>query len=275
MKKIFEYFGLFCLICFSFFITEKTTTVVQEVDDIMIQIKSEKNNYNIKGTNAEIINNTIIPGIVIKVVNVDKSYQNMKEKGLYDSSFYVYDIVEPSVSIDNNLDKYVVSGNVEKRMVSLLFLVENKAIEDIQSIVGTTPVSYVIEHYNIDKQIDDIISVNKLKNDILVAAENQKSYELLQNKLRSININTNYCYNELQNDEFLKYCSQDMKYSINVEEIIEDYPLKNVKKQLEPGSILVFKINDKVINELPNIISYIKSRGYTIETLTNHLSENW
>ena len=42
MKKYFEYIGLITLVCFSFFITEQTVTVVKEVDDIMVQIK---NNY--------------------------------------------------------------------------------------------------------------------------------------------------------------------------------------------------------------------------------------
>ena len=32
---------------------------------------------------------------------------------------------------------------------------------------------------------------------------------------------------------------------------------------------------DELLKELPNIIQYINSKGYTITLLTEHLSENW
>ena len=32
MKKIFEYIGILSLVCFSFFLTDKTVSVVQEID---------------------------------------------------------------------------------------------------------------------------------------------------------------------------------------------------------------------------------------------------
>ena len=107
MKKIFEYFGLICLICFSFFITEKTTLVVQEVDEIMIKIKEDMNNYTTKGVDAKIVDDTIIPGLTGKAINVEKSYKNMKGKGVYDSSFYIYDALVPTISLEDNLDKYI------------------------------------------------------------------------------------------------------------------------------------------------------------------------
>ena len=57
--------------------------------------------------------------------------------------------------------------------------------------------------------------------------------------------------------------------------MIDKSPLKVVKQELKAGNIFVFEINDEVVKELPKIISYIKSRGYSIGTLSNHLSENW
>ena len=39
MKKTFQIIGLISLTCFSFFITEKTATVVNDLDEIMIEIK--------------------------------------------------------------------------------------------------------------------------------------------------------------------------------------------------------------------------------------------
>ena len=275
MKKIFEYFGLFCLICFSFIITEKTTTVVQEVDDIMIQIKQEMDLYKVDGMNALIDGDTIIPGLVSKSVNIDKSYKNMKEKGVYNSSFYIYDLNKPDISVEDNLSKYITNGNKKKNMISLVFIVDNKNIMDIQSVVGDTPVSFVFEDYNIDSQIDNIINITKLNNEILIQNISNDNYKLVSNKLKSIGVSNKFCFNPEKNKSFLDLCSKDNLYSITSNNIIETSPLKSVKKDLTSGYIFIFKINDEVLKELPNVISYIKSRGYSIETLSNHLSENW
>ena len=275
MKKVFEYIGLMSLVCFSFFITEKTTLVVQEVDEIMVKIKDNMHNYTVKSVDAKIDKDTIVPGLVGKSVNVGKSYQNMKEKGLYDQTFYIYDSLVPAISLDDNFDKYITSGNFEKRMVSLVFIVENKNISDIQNIVGNTPVSFVIENSNVDRELDNILSTVNLKNEILISTDTDESYNLLTKKLNSLNININYCYNESKDVQFLRNCQNDQRYSIYTSKIITKEPLREVKRSLSSGSILVFKITDELKNELPNIISYINSRGYTINVISEHLTENW
>ena len=43
MKRLFEIIGLLSLAFFSFFITERTTTVFENIDSIMLQIK--ENSY--------------------------------------------------------------------------------------------------------------------------------------------------------------------------------------------------------------------------------------
>ena len=64
--------------CFSFFITEKTTLVVQNVDDLMAEIKENSSKYNKPSINAKIEKNEIIPGVCEKKVNLIKSYDKMK-----------------------------------------------------------------------------------------------------------------------------------------------------------------------------------------------------
>ena len=76
MKKIFQILGLIGLTCFSFFMTEKTATVVSDMDEIMIEIKANYKNYKSNSVDAIIDNNTIIPGIRAKDVNIKKSYKN-------------------------------------------------------------------------------------------------------------------------------------------------------------------------------------------------------
>ena len=51
------------------------------------------------------------------------------------------------------------------------------------------------------------------------------------------------------------------------------YPFAEVKEKISPGSIISFGVNDAVENEMSLIIEYIKSKGYTISTLEEHLEE--
>ena len=91
MKKFFQILGLITLICFGFFITEKTALVVNNMDDIMINIKQNKDKYKSKSKDAVIKDNTIIPGINGKEVNINKSYKNMKINGYYSDKLYIYE----------------------------------------------------------------------------------------------------------------------------------------------------------------------------------------
>ena len=136
MKKTFQIIGLISLITFSFFITEKTAMVVNNMDDIMINIKTNMNNYNRDSVDATIDENTIIPGISSRQVNIKKSYKNMKINGYYDDKLYVYDYKFPSVSLQDNKEKYIINGNKKKRMVSLIFLLKGSDnIDNILTII--------------------------------------------------------------------------------------------------------------------------------------------
>ena len=87
MKKTFQMIGLISLTCFSFFITEKTAIVVNEMDQIMIEIKEKKDDYKTDSIDAVIENNTIIPGVSSREVDVNKSYKNMKNNGFFNDAF--------------------------------------------------------------------------------------------------------------------------------------------------------------------------------------------
>ena len=80
LRKFFEVIGLLSLACFSFFITEKTTTVFENVDNIMLQIKNNSYKYNIDSIDASINNNTIIPGIYGRYVDIKKKLSQGKGK---------------------------------------------------------------------------------------------------------------------------------------------------------------------------------------------------
>lgn len=136
MKKLFQIIGFISLIGFSFFYTEKTISVVKEYDDIMINIKSVSNKYQKDYIDASIVGNKIIPGVSGVKVDLNRSYSKMKRYGSFEESLIVLKKVNPSILLEKNKHKYIISGNQNKKMVSLIFLVDaNSNIDNIIKIL--------------------------------------------------------------------------------------------------------------------------------------------
>ena len=90
MKKLFQLIGLITLLFFSFYLNGTTKSVIKNMDDIMVQIKLNKKNYNQDEISAVMDDKYIIPGISKKIVDENKSYENMRKYGKYDEDYYVY-----------------------------------------------------------------------------------------------------------------------------------------------------------------------------------------
>ncbi len=274
MKKFFEYIGLISLVCFSFFLTDKTVTVVQEVDDLMIQIKNHQEEYKQSGENAIISGKYIVPGLPSKVVNVEKSYQEMKKLGVYDSNYLVYDIEKPKENLDKYLDKYILSGNSKKRMVSIIFIMNEIPVSSVLDSIGDRRVSFVLPNYNFSNELPSIEKAISLGNEFIIADNQEQSYLSLKQKLETLKNPSRICYNETEDSKFLSLCSKNKYYSISSSNKITKTPLMMTKELLKPGAFLTFEVNKQLIEELPNIISYIESRGYAIEPLSIHIKED-
>lgn len=270
MKKIFSKIGLFGLVIFSFFYTHKTVTVLKENDDIMIKIKENINNYNIYSINSVINGDTIIPGIKGNIVNIDKSYENMKKIGIYNSNYLIYDIDYPKTSLKDNKDKYIVSGNSKKKEVSLLFIINNDKIMD--SLLK------ILDNENIKADFfitGDFINKNEAISKYLIKNGHSINYygdysksdfifnnTIIRNSFKQKNI---YCYLEDKNKKYLDTCYLNKNYTIIPNIIIKNNMLNSIKKELRNGGIISIYIGN--IDELSITIKYIKSRGYDIVKL--------
>lgn len=279
MKKIFQVIGLISLTCFSFFITEKTATVVSDMDEIMIEIKEKKDEYKSDAIDAIIDGNTIIPGINGKEVNINKSYKNMKSNGYYSENLYIYNYSKPKVSLTDNMNKYIIKGNPSKRMVSLIFTVT--ASDDITDILN------IIDNYNvkatffvdttwftnnndlIEKMIKNGHSVNALLSDY-----RDSNFDWIDMVIKKINKQKNgFCYNLEDDQDNIDICKVKGNYTVRPIVISEKTPLQDIKSNLESGSLLSLKLNSQVRKELSTIIIYIKSKGYKITNLEEHVLE--
>ena len=279
MKKVFQMIGLISLTCFSFFVTEKTSTVVSDMDEIMIEIKEKKEDYKTESIDAIIEDNTIIPGVNAKEVNVNKSYKSMKKNGYFSDKLFIYDYTKPKISLTDNIDKYIIKGNPSKRMVSLIFTIQSdEDITDIVNILNNYNVSATFfVNYNWFSNDNDLVDELIKKGHIvspLMEDYSVSDFEWMDMALKKINKqNIGFCYNINDNQKNLDECVFRNSYTIKPIVISENIPLVDIKEKLESGAILSLKVNTQVKKELSTIIIHIKSKGYKLVNLKENVLE--
>lgn len=268
MKRIFNTLGLLCLILISFVYTEKSMMVVREYDSIMIKIKEQK---NIDCTKSTIIDDTIIPGILEKQINQKESYKKMKQYGNYNDKLLVYKHIDNETSLKNNLDKYIISGNKSKNMISLIFILKwNSDIGELIKIIDNynIQVSFVVDNKWINKEIIQLLA----KRHTIINGDYNKIKETNRIIKNVFNQNKLYCYAEEKNTKLLEKCKKNNSHTI-LPIFIENNLLINTKKNIQSGSILSYEVNNNLIKELEGIIKYINNKGFMVTNLIEHLEE--
>lgn len=281
MKKFFQIIGIISLLCFSFIYTEKTVTVVKEFDDTMIQIKEQNELYKVLPIEATIVGDTIIPGINGSEIDIDKSYSKMKRYGKYNEKLLEYKTISPNDTLSKNINKYVIQGNPNKKMVSLLFLVEmNDSIDDILLVLSkkNIKVTFFVDGNWVEKNNEILIKIinegHEIGNLGYNYSYNNSSISWLDNKIKRVTgQNFGYCYSLSPNKELISLCSINNNYTIRPNIVVESNPTITIKEKMISGSIISLKVSDDVIKELPVIINYITSKGLRITTLSEHLQE--
>ena len=134
MKNAFKILGICILTCFSFYYTDKIIYISKSTDPIMKEIINTKDEYKVAAVNAVIENDCIIAGKSGTEVDVNKSYEKMKRLGEYNKNLLVFINDLPDISLKDNYDKYIISGNKEKREISLVF--ELKTDNNITNILN-------------------------------------------------------------------------------------------------------------------------------------------
>ena len=215
MKNI----GLYSIILFfsiiSFYITNKTVNYLKQKDELMLYLKDIEDKYYQEPINPIINNNTIIPGINGYKINIDKSYNKLKEVGSFNEQLLVYEQIKLKDSIKNHKDKYIIAGNKKKNMVSILLFIDNY-------------------YYDI---LDDNVIIGNDK-DLKTFSFNKKGY----------------CFNENKDNDFKDLCLKNNYYSLYADVITSNF-LYNVKNNLKAGSIIVLKGNyQKELNSIINYI---------------------
>lgn len=270
--KLIKLLGLFCLICFTFFYTEKIINVTIEQDEIMIKLKEIESKNRTEPINAIIKNDTIIPGNIGSYINIENSYKQMKKIGYFEESLIKYQNIYPEISIYNNYNKYIINGNIYNKSVSLIYIINNnKTIDNILNITKNKniPITFFIDSTFLNNNIDIIY---KIKNyEIYNYGENgnyTKDNLIITNNIinNKSNNNSQYCLFLTKNNSSLNNCANNKMLSV-IPSINGNY--NDIKNNIKNGSTIL--INNT--QELTNIIDYIKNKGFQILPLSNIIKE--
>ena len=276
MKVLYRFIIILFLV-FSFYYTNKIIEFLKEKDPIMKSIRKTTDKYKIDSVDALIVSNNIIPGKVGKEIDYKKSYSKMKQYGNYNETLTVLKSVRPVVSIDDNYDKYIISGNKEKRSVALVFRV--KGSDNITSILNILDKAKVHGNFFIDgtyleKNINKLKSMSNHEFEIL-SYDNEYDKYLFETSMSYLENVTGkgvkYCYGD--NDEVLKLCSKLKLHTIKPSLIVHNNLYREVKNNIDNAMIISIDNNGYNIKELRSTINYINMKGYKISLLRDLLSE--
>lgn len=279
IKKFIRVTLILLLSIFSFYYTNKSVELVREKDPIMKTIRSTSDKYNIKAVNAKIKDNTIIPGLSGKEINYQETYTKMKQYGIYNEILTTLKEVEPTISVNDYYDKYIISGNPIKRSVALVFKIEKNSPKEIIKILKNNDINatFFIDGTYLENNTKEIAPMNNHELELLsyngdydeIFFSSSKDYlESLTNK------KLKYCYSEYEKEEVISLCQKLKLHTIIPTIKVNNSLFKEVKEHLTNSAIISIPISENTKKELDTTIKYIKSRGYTLKTLEELLNEN-
>lgn len=276
MKNIIKMIGLITLICFSFFYTDKVITVLNEQDPLMIQISEVKNKYSVKPIESIINNDTIIPGISGKEVDVEKSYNSMKQIGVFKEILLQYKTVLPKNRLENNKDKYIINGNDTKKEVALIFIINDK--NTLDTVFNNINKTYVVNLFINYEILSNNFSLFKDTHFSLYSYGNNGKYNkdilVLENNLINKFNKPLYCISEKKDSKTLNTCMKMKMNTILPTYIYNENAYNLIKNNLKNGNIILLESNNKNIMEFNYLYRYIFSKGYKVVSLEELLNEN-
>ena len=270
LKKIIKVFSIILLLGFSFFYTEKVTKILKEKDPILIKLNKLKKEKYIKVVKPIINNDEYISGINGCEIDIDKSYNKMKQVKEYKKELIVMKDVKDNEDIKN---KYVVGANKLEKKVSIIFIdksITDELINFLSNKKVKTNFFVDLDYLENNTQIIKFVSEN---NNIYYLGEYKDEYMLYAYNIIKLNTNneSNFCLVDKKDDDVLKLCSSYNMKTIKIN-IIKDNVLENIKENLSNGTILT--INSDNIDEIKVSINYILSKGYDIVTLDKLLNQS-
>ena len=253
--KIYKLIGIMSIVVFSFYLTDFVTELAINSNPLMQSIKENSDIYNVESVDAIVEGNTIIPGIKGKKVNYMESFLNMKDFGSFNINYLVFDDIEPDVSINNNSDKIIISGNKSKRQISLL-INNNKEIMNY------------LDKKNI-KYTNMIYYMKEIKKDNVIVESDRKKFLDLDTLLKKKNLNNNICILDYSNIEI---CKKKKYYIVKPNYFLKTNNYINILNKIDKGDIIV--VDDELsLDNFKVFLNKIYNKDFKIIYLSEIIAE--
>lgn len=245
------------LIVGSFYFTDKVMVYINNKNPIMQEIVLNKDKYKVEAVNAIIEDNTIIPGVNGKEVDVNKSFNKMENYGYFNELYLIYSKSAPLLSLNDYKDKIIIKGNPKKRMISLVIDHNDEVIDYLkQKNIKYTLIGKIED--NIDTSIEYINGES-----------DNKLFSNLNSLLNHKKVNSKLCMVEKSNLELCKKKKYYLfKYSINLDDDI----LSNINK-ISSGDIVYISSNVS-LNKVKSLLNEIARIDLEINYLSKLISED-
>ena len=201
----------------------------------------------------------------------------MKQYGTYNEALTVLKETKPTISIEDNYDKYLVKGNPNNRNISLVFKLSNDTnLDNLLKLLEekNTQVTFFIDGTLLEKNYKNIKKLYNHEVEVL-SYDNRYEKTLMETTIAYLETVTNkkakYCYTEEDNKDLLKICASNKLHTIKPTLVLEKDIYKNIKHDVIPG--IVITIDNYMIDDLSSSIDYLKSKGYSLVTIENLFSE--
>lgn len=279
LKRLISPIIIIALLLISFYYADKSVNILKNADPIMKEIKNTKAKYTIDPIDAQIIGQNMISGKNGKTIDYDESYTKMKRYGTYNESLTTLKDLAPVISIKDNYDKYIVSGNKKNRNIALVFpLKSDSNIQKILTILNKKNVSatFFIDGTYLEKNISTIKSMQNHEVEILSYA-NEFDETYFKTSLSYLNSLTNkepkYCYTKNNNTQLLNLCKELKLHTIKPTIVLTKNIYSEIKNNLSNSIIVSLEPNSYIEKELGLTIDYLKKKGYHIITLDSVIRE--
>lgn len=255
MNKLFKYIGVCAILIFSFYYTEKVNDIVVTNNELFSEIEKNSYRYQEKYVNATITDDYIIPGLNGLNVDIFESYHNMKSMAVFNESSLVYEEITPVVSVQNNKNKIIKSGNKSKKNISLIFKDNNTLIDYCYS--KNILFSRLVTINSLDER-----NYEQINND----TDNFDKVDGLLNK----KTNTNICVLNYNNENI---CRKKKKYLVEETFKLNNYNISNIKNNVSSGVIILVEDNVNLA-DFKILLKQISYQDLKIVRLSTLISEN-
>ncbi|MGM9834771.1 MAG: hypothetical protein ACI31M_03230 [Bacilli bacterium] len=254
MKKIYQYSFLVIIMIFSFYFTNKASLIAKNSNPIMKSINEVKDDMQVNSIDAIINDEYIIPGLNGLEVNVNESFNQMRPYKIFNKYYLSYNQVPPEISLEDNKEKIIISGNKSKKQATIIIEYNSTFIKYLDNLKINYDILTNLETYGTSNE--------RLNNE-------NKDFKALEKQLDKDKINTNICI--INSDVNINECKKRRYYLVEALELKKD-GLLEIKNKIENGVII--KVNKDVTKEeLELLIKYIHNKDLDIVFLSKLITE--